>query len=139
MKFLQVALGCLLFPLAALTQPRWEVCLNQKTLLKTGEENEQKNVIHLPASDLQKKNQFLVQYLEATGSDWERTIMLFDENDHELTRQKGTCFALSGAALLSFFRQTRTLKIYTWALPLDPKRKAAIRVRRVHLCTLIPA
>jgi hypothetical protein len=29
-----------------------------------------------------------------------------------------------------------TIKIYTWALPKDPKEAARVRIRRVHLCTI---
>ena len=137
MKFFSLLLIGFFISVAAPAQGSWKVCLNNKTVLKTSTENEEKNIIHINAADLKKKNGFVVNYTDQKKkNDWERTIMIYDENDHEVIQQKGTKFELSNADLRAFFQQSKTLKIYTWALPTDPKLKAAVRVRRVHLCTL---
>ncbi|MGN6164132.1 MAG: hypothetical protein ACTHOF_06270 [Flavisolibacter sp.] len=138
MKFFSIFLTGVFINIAATAQDSWKVCLDKKTVLKTSVESEEKNVVHINAADLKNKNGFIVTYTGQTKKkDWERTIMIYDENDRELNRQKGSKLELSDAALQALFQQSKTLKIYTWALPTDPKLKAAVRVRRVHLCTLI--
>jgi len=138
MKFFSFFFIGLFINIAATAQDSWKVCLDKKTVLKTSVESEEKNVVHINAADLKNKNGFVVNYTGQTKKkDWERTIMIYDENDQELSRQKGTRLELSDAALHDLFQQSKTLKIYTLALPTDPKLKAAVRVRRVHLCTLI--
>lgn len=138
MKFFSFFLIGFFISVAAPAQDSWKICLNKKTVLKASAESEEKNIIHISAADLKDKSGFVVNYAEQNKkNDWERTIMIYDENDHELSRQKGTKFELSNEDLQAFFQQSQTLKIYTWALPADPKLKAAVRVRRVHLCTLI--
>jgi hypothetical protein len=138
MKFFSLLLIGFFISVAAPAQGSWKVCLNKKTVLKASAENEEKNIIYINAADLANKNDFVVDYTEQKKkNDWGRTIMIYDENDHEVIQQKGTKFELSNADLQAFCKQSKTLKIYTWALPTDPKLKAAVRVRRVHLCTLI--
>lgn len=133
-----VAFISIFFSVAAFAQGHWQICLNNKSVLKASVESEEKNVVIIKGVDLKKNKNLTVDYKEGeVKNNWERTIMLYDENDHELNQQKGTKFTLSNAALKDFFQQSKTLKIYTLALPSDPKLKAAIRVRRVHLCTLI--
>ena len=119
-------------------QASWKVTVNEKTVLHTSEENEGKNTVFIKTTDLGKKKDLVLTYHEkGKKSGWERTISVYDENDRELKQQKGTKLKLSHTELKSFLKQSKKLKIYTVALPTDPKLKASIRVRRVHLCTLI--
>ncbi len=135
MKFLYCLLLVFLTGLTAPAQHSWEICLNGKTALKSTEESEEKNVLTTRTAGL---NSLAVSYTEKNPKDqWERFIGLYDETDRELAKQKGTRLKLANTALKSLLPQSGKIKIYTWALPTDPKRKAAIRVRRVHLCTLI--
>jgi hypothetical protein len=120
-----------------MAQDSWKVSLNGKEVLSTSTEDEAKNVITLKKPDLQKKKDFILTYHEDQKQEgWERTIAAYDGKDAELNKQKGTRFKLTNAALQSLFKKSKTIKIYTVALPTDPKLKAAVRVRRVHLCTL---
>jgi hypothetical protein len=120
-----------------MAQDSWKVSLNGRELLNTSTEDEAKNVILLKKPDLQKKKDFTVAYHEAKEQKgWERTMAAYDSRDAELNKQKGTRFKLTSTALQSLFKKSKTIKIYTVALPSDPNLKAAVRVRRVHLCTL---
>ena len=44
---------------------------------------------------------------------------------------------IKNATLDSLFAKSKILKIYTISLPKDPAKRATVRVRRVHLCTLM--
>ena len=120
-----------------MAQDSWKVKLNGKEVLISSVENEDKNSIALSSADLKKKKNFNVTYLEKNkAKDWERFIVAVGEND-ELIKKKGNTFIISNAALQHLFNKSGSIKFYTWALPLDPKKRAAVRVRRVHLCTLV--
>ena len=98
----------------------------------------QKNIVPIKATDLETKKDFIICYNQKKNkAGWERSVNLYSEKDQLLLQQKGARFKLSNTELDTFFKQSDTLKVYTLALPSDPKRKASIRVRRVHLCTLI--
>ncbi len=137
MKLFYLFLASFFISLSTLAQPGWKVMLNGKTVLNTTVEDEAKNTVRIKKADLKKKKGLFLIYTEETKKNWEREMVLFDENDRELTRRKGTQLTISNAALQSFFKNSKKLGIYTLAFPADPKLKAAIRIRRVHLCTLI--
>ena len=45
-------------------------------------------------------------------------------------------FPLTNSAFKDLLVKYRKLKIYTVAIPSDPAKAAAVRVRRVHICTI---
>jgi hypothetical protein len=133
----------ILIPLFALatksfSQDSWKLVLNGKTLMTTSAEDAVKNVVTIKLSDLKKKNDFTVTYTAKPQKDkWERTMAIFTDKDDELFKQQGSKLKIKNATLLSLFKKSKTLKIYTWSLPTDPKLKASVRIRRIHLCTII--
>lgn len=138
MKLFCLFLASFFISLSTGAQPGWKVMLNGKTILNTTVEDEAKNTVRIKKADLKKKKGLSVLYTEeAKKKNWEREIALYDENDQELTHEKGDLFKVSNSALQSYFKNSKKIVIYTLAFPADPKLKAAIRIRRVHLCTLI--
>lgn len=123
---------------SAIAQDSWKVCLDKKVLLAASNEDEKKNVIMISAADLNKSKNFTLGYKESSPQKgWERTIRLYDEKDAELKKQKGKKLTLKTSELKSLLNQYRTVKIFTINSPTDPKLEARVRIRRVHLCTLI--
>lgn len=119
-------------------QDSWKVCFDKKTVLSASTEDVEKNVVKIAVSDLQKSKNFIICYKEtAPQKNWERTIIAYDDKDRELKKQTGAKFMLSAAELNTLLQRSGELKFYTLYLPTDPKLKAQVRVRRVHLCTLI--
>jgi hypothetical protein len=119
-------------------QDKWLVYLNKKPVLETQEESEEKNQVLIKASALKNKNVFTITYIEASKQKgWSRSMMLFDSTDKELKRVKGNKITYSNASLLLLLKKYKSLHVYTWSLPNDPAMKERIRVRRVHLCTLV--
>jgi len=138
MKLFYLLFICFSMTSAVMAQESWKVTLNDKTVLNATTEDEEKNSVIFKPSDLKKKKDFIVKYIEKDKkNDWERVIVVYDETDHELTKQKGAQLKIKNSALHSLFKNTKKIKLYTWALPTDPKLKAVIRIRRVHLCTLV--
>ncbi|MBO9682475.1 MAG: hypothetical protein J7502_07405 [Flavisolibacter sp.] len=122
----------------AMAQDSWKVCLDRKVLLTTSNEEEKKNIITISVTDLNQSKNFTLGYKESSPQrGWERTIRLYDERNTELKKQKGKKFTLKTSELKSLLNQYKTVKIYTINSPTDPKLKERVRIRRVHLCTLI--
>jgi hypothetical protein len=123
---------------SAMAQDSWKVSLDKKVLLSSSIEDEQKNVVKITSADLKKSKTFEIIFKEASAQKgWERTISIYDEKDKELKKQKGNKFSLKASDLKSLLNQYKTIKIYTLNSPTDPKLKSQVRLRRVHLCTLV--
>lgn len=138
MKFLFFLLISACFSTSSSAQASWKIRLNDTTVLSTTSENEEKNTIYLKPHQLKKKKDLLLTYTSTERKkEWERTMMVYNEKDQELVSKKGNELKIKNSELLSFFKRSKQIKIYTIAVPTDPKLKASIRVRRVHLCTLV--
>lgn len=123
---------------AAMAQDRWKVCLDRTVLLNTATEDTGKNVIALTAARLNRAKNFTVSYKESEKQKrWERSLLVFDGQDQELQRQAGPKLTLKASALKNLLETHHTIKIYTISSPTDPRMKAQVRIRRVHLCTLV--
>ena len=137
MKFVMLLMMGLLM-LTAGAQDKWIVYLDKKPVLESTEESLEKNVIRIKAGALKGQNGFILTYIEdPKQKGWTRSIMVFDSTDKELRRITGTKLSYTNASLLSLLKKHRTIAVYTWSIPDDPALKERIRVRRVHLCTLV--
>jgi len=126
----------MLFSAAAYSQS-WKITAKGKTLLKANTENEAANKIAVKTSSLNKKGLNLC-YTEGPKKqkDWERIIAVYDSSGKELKEQTGKSIQISRDSLRSYLKNSSIVKIYTWSLPTDPKLKALVRVRRIHLATI---
>lgn len=115
----------------------WKVTHNAKVRLSTSEENEM-NSIEVRAAELNKKGLLSIAFKEGVPqAGWQREIMVFDPADNDLLKQKGSLLKVQNAELKKLFGESKTLMVYTMSLPKDPNLAATVRVRRVHLCTLV--
>jgi len=123
---------------SAFAQDSWKLCLDKNVLLSTSTEDQEKNIVKISLSELNKHKTFTVSYKEnAPQKGWNRTITLYDEKDNELKKQASKKFAIKTSELKTLLNEYKTINIYTINLPTDPKLKAQVRIRRVHLCTLV--
>jgi archaellum biogenesis ATPase FlaH len=113
----------------------WIIRLNNKQLLSTRQEDAVKNVKKIKAADWKKSGKLEILFKEDEKDMWMRSFLLVDESDNEILRADSTLHAsISLAELRRLFAGKKQLVIYTTISPLDPN--LAIRIRRVHLCTL---
>lgn len=118
-------------------QNSWEVMHNSKNLLQADQEDATANVITIKKKEFRQKGFFCISYTGISSpKDWVRTIAFFDESGNELLRYQGWTLRVNNAKMSSLGKIYNSIKIYTWALPSDPKIAATVRVRRVHLCTI---
>lgn len=125
--------------LLAAAQDRWTVKLNNKTLVNTTTENEKTNSKTVRPAEWKQQGYLEVVYKEAgTKKEWRRSIFFCDENDNELIRKDDvTRVKIPVATLKKTFAGKTKINIFTTVAPTDPDLAARVRIRRVHLCTLV--
>jgi hypothetical protein len=116
----------------------WKVEHNGKSKLKASSENTAKNIITITKGDLKKGGALVIAYKEAgKQKDWVRSITLFDEKDNELLKEESILLKVPNNQLSLLAGKNKIIKVYTWALPTDPAVAATVRIRRIHLCTIL--
>ena len=120
-----------------LQKSSWIISHNNVQRLKTGTEDESKNTISIKRADLKKSGQLFINYTGSQEKGWKRTISLFDKEDNELLKHGGNLLKVGNSKLNSLANSLDTIKVYTMAIPSDPAVAATVRVRRVHLATLV--
>ncbi|HWC54609.1 MAG TPA: hypothetical protein VG676_13565 [Chitinophagaceae bacterium] len=117
-------------------QDSWTIKWNKKTVLVTNKEDEVANSRKIKPSAWKKNGNLEIIYKEAEPDTvlW-HSFLLFDEADHQLLSKEKTLYAKISISLLrKLFAGKKQIKIYTIVSPRNPK--FAVRMRRVHLCTL---
>lgn len=117
-------------------QDSWTIRWNNKTILSANKEDEAANTRTIKLLDWKKNGNLEIIYKEAEPDTllW-HSFLLFDENDHQLISKEKTLVAkIPIAQLRKLFAGKKQIKIYTIVSPRDPT--IAVRLRRIHLCTL---
>lgn len=128
--------GILLFTQTVPAQSgSWTIQLNKKTIISTDTENKEVNCKKIKSSAWNKPGRLSIRFTENEPDTWFRSFLFYDENDQELLRKDSTtAFTLSFSELKKIFTGKSEINIFTVVAPVDPT--IAIRMRRVHLCTL---
>ena len=132
-----ILLTCILFTTLLLPAQKgsWIIKLNNKIILSTRQEDVIKNVKKIKSADWKKPGKLEIIFTEDEKNTWMRYFLFVDEQDNDIYRKDSTRHAtVSLVELRRLFAGKKQLIIYTTISPLDPG--IAIRIRRVHLCTL---
>lgn len=120
---------------------RWQIWHNKRQLFSATEENADSNKIIFSSTGFTTKGYFAISFIEENTSakklKWIRTIAIYDESDNELYKKASASVKIPDSVMKKMLTANKTIKIYTWSLPKDPAEAARIRVRRVHLCTIV--
>jgi hypothetical protein len=127
-----------LFANAQLVPPQresWKISLNKITVLTSSESNELLNTKKIKPADWNKNGYLEINYKEADTGFWRRSFQFDDEAGNQLFSKDSTTNAkIPLSQLRKLFAGKKEVKIYTVVSPLNPN--IAIRMQRVHLCTL---
>ena len=132
-----IFLTCILFTTLLLPAQKgnWIIKMNNKIILSTRQEDAKKNIKKIKSADWKKSGKLEILFTEDEKNTWMRSFQFVDEQDNDIQRKDSTLHAtLSLVELRRLFAGKKKLTIYTTISPLDPG--IAIRIRRVHLCTL---
>jgi hypothetical protein len=136
MKYLLLLIG--LFFSAILTQAQngsWKIKLNNKVILSANKEDAVKNERKIKQAEWKKPGNLEIIFTEDDLNTWMRYFHFVDEQDNELFRKDSTTSVkVPLSTLRKLFPGKKKIIIYTTISPLEPN--LAIRIRRVHLCTI---
>lgn len=111
---------------------RWTVTLNSLQLLSVNTEDTTANVVQ--AKKL-KKGSLIVTFVPGqVEGERKRRIMVYDDAGTELYSKEEHSIIISVATLKKWRLTTSRIKIYT--IPNLGEEGAAVRLRRMHLCTV---
>jgi len=141
-RFLLISLLFVSFPpVYSQDSAGWNIILNKKSIFSARQEDEQKNILTVKVSDFKAGKNFIISYLETSTArnknEWKRTIGIYNTADKELIRKDTATLKLNASQIKKWLLENKTVKVYTWSLPKDPKEAARVRIRRVHLCTIV--
>ncbi len=112
---------------------------NSKKMLTVTKEDAVKNKIAIKAGALKKTGSLVIAFpVSKTKSEWKRSVMIYDTTDNVLlTKEDVIGLTLTNTELTVLLAGKKQFSIFTASIPRDPKKAAAIRVRRVHVCTVV--
>jgi hypothetical protein len=128
-------------------QRAWTVTHGTNTKFSATSENEIKNKISISKSSLNKPGNLTISYRNTDEKGWKRQMMITDTAGNHISSPWDS-ISMTGKAGTSVFRMPNTMlkklltqyskiKIHTIALPTDPELAAVIRVRSIHVITVI--
>jgi len=113
----------------------WKIKLNNKLVLATANEDEVKNVKKITVAEWKKNGKLEISFTETDPDTWYRAFRFNDEDDNELlVTDSSSIVKIPVSKLRALFKGKKKIVIYTTISPRDPN--LAVRIRRVHLCTL---
>jgi hypothetical protein len=117
----------------------WEIFHNRKEIasFKFAEDNDERKVLLLNRS-LDEPGFLIITYKPAKEhADWVRSYVITDSTGNELKKFDKTAQLRSHNSEIARLVNGRgKIQIYSWAVPKDPNEAAAVRVRRILLCTI---
>jgi hypothetical protein len=96
------------------------------------------NRITINPNKIKKRGAVRLRYHEVPErNDWKRTLIVQDDTGREWQQVEGHSLKLRHRALRKMAATVPRIEMYTSSLPADPERAATVRIRRVHLCTIL--
>lgn len=118
----------------------WKIFHNRKELASFNNKKEsadERRVVLLNRS-IDDPGFFIIEFKPAgEEKEWIRTIAFLDSNDRIIKEYNNTLFLrIHNTEMGNIAGGKQKIKVYSWAVPKDPAAAAAVRVRRILLCTL---
>ncbi|MBI3137160.1 MAG: hypothetical protein HYZ15_01100 [Sphingobacteriales bacterium] len=119
-------------------QQRWTVSHQKKTILKNAGEDEKKNIIVINKATLSLSGCLTIRFKINDGT-VNRTLMADDSSRVGLKSWENvkTTISVKNADLKKLFDGRDKLLFYFTEIPKDPAKAAVVRMRPLHICTLV--
>lgn len=116
----------------------WKITLNKKVVLKGDGNSPDTAVLRLTKADLSNNNIFRITYDQKNElKGWQRSIAIMDTNQVSVAQRDSVSeFLIYNKDVMGILWPRKKIGIYTWSAPLDKGVAAAIRIRRIRLCTI---
>ncbi len=119
-------------------QQRWTVSHQQKTILNNAGEDEKKNIIVIKKASLSLSGCLTIRFKINDGT-VNRTLMADDSSRVGLMSWENVkkTISIKNADLKKLFAGRNKLLLYFTEIPKDPAKAAVVRMRPIHICTLV--
>lgn len=117
----------------------WKIVLNKKAVLKGEQDSDtMNNLLPVKKADLSNNGIFKIEYdKKQEPGGWRRSIAVFDTLETAIAQRDSTnSLEFYNKDLLKILWSRKKVYIYTWSAPMDKGMAAAIRIRRIRLCTI---
>jgi hypothetical protein len=119
---------------------KWDIYQNRKEVSSFNnkkETNDERRVLLLNRF-LEGPGFFVIEFTPAKEQEeWIRTIAFYDSTDKPIREYNNTLFLrIHNSEIAGIMEGKQKVRVYSWAVPKDPAEAAAVRVRRILLCTL---
>ncbi|MBN8686439.1 MAG: hypothetical protein J0M10_05455 [Chitinophagales bacterium] len=138
MKQLLVLIAVILLAGQLTAQQRWTLSYQKKVRLKSVEENPTANAITIKRASLKAASDLVITFKVNDGK-VNRTVMADDSSRSGIKnwdKVKKT-LTIKAAELRKLFKERDTILFYFTEIPKDPALAAVVRMRPVHLFTLV--
>jgi hypothetical protein len=119
-------------------QMNWNVSYRNKAVFKKITENVAKNNFTIAKSNLSKPGS-LILTLNSADTAYNITLMADDENRSGIKSWENITrpVTISNADLKGLFADKKTIHFYYTSIPKDPEKAMLVRMRPVHICTVV--
>ena len=119
-------------------QQNWDVCVQKKTVLKKVEESRENNVVKIKRTALGNKTSLTIKFNDADTAN-NITLTVDKEAGGGLASWEftGKPITISGQELKKLFIGENKLVFTYTAIPKDPRLAMVVRVRPVHVCSVV--
>ncbi len=109
-----------------------------KKVLKNATENPEKNIIKIQRKSLNKPGNFIISFNNYDTA-YKRTVMVDDANRQGIKNfeEINKPLTISNKELKKLLTGRNKIVIYYSKIPSDPSKAAIVRMRPIHICTVI--
>ena len=138
MKKLFLLITAFIFSMTIYGQQRWTVSHQKMVILKNVEEDPESNTITVTKSSLSQEGNLTFTFKINDGT-VNRTLMADDSSRVGIKSWENIkkTTSISNAELKKLFNGRTKIMFYFTEIPKDPAKAAVVRMRPVHLCTLM--
>jgi hypothetical protein len=119
-------------------QMNWNIKYQKKDLLKNVSEDAAKNLVTITKASLKKSGSFTIAFNKPDTSNT-YTLMVDDDNRSGIKSWDNVTksVAITTAELKTLLLNRGKIHFYYTAIPKDPAKAAIVRMRPIHVCTLL--
>lgn len=138
MKKLFLLITVFIISMTIYGQQRWTVSHQKMVILKNVEEDPESNTITVTKSSLSQEGNLTFTFKINDGT-VNRTLMADDSSRVGIKSWENIkkTTSISNAELKKLFNGRTKIMFYFTEIPKDPAKAAVVRIRPVHLCTLM--
>lgn len=135
---LSISMMAAMFSAELSDENSWTIFHNRKKIAEfSHSQDDEAKKITIPKRSVAQPGFLLLEYeTDKNSADWKRTFVITDSNGKELKKVEGGNQLRVVNDDLEKMAAKGAIRILTYSVPSDPQQAAAVRVRRILLCSI---